>query len=68
MTLYTHGKHIDKKFGELFIGHFSSIHIEKFVTWDTKRSGKTVSKGKNKGKQPLFIQRNEAIDKGWNIL
>ena len=67
MRLTTHSFHNDKKLGELFLGHFSQWHIKNLVPWESKRIGQIVSRGKNKGKHPLFIMRNEAVDLGWKI-
>ena len=67
MTLTTHGSHPDKKSNEIFLGYFTPWHIENLVPWETKRRGNVAIKGKNRGKQPLFIMRCEAVEKGWSI-
>ena len=66
MTLTTHNNK-NALLGEICIGFFSEHHIDEFVTWETKRQGKQHKKGTHRGKYPLFIQRNEAIDKGWSV-
>ncbi len=53
MTLKTH-KYQNNLPGEICHGFFSSQHIDKFVTWDTKRRGNQQKKRSAPGEISSF--------------
>jgi len=67
MIIQAHGGHKKALPGEMLIGYFSDAHFHEFIVWETKRLGPVQKQGSQKRKYPVFIQRNEAIDKGWTI-